>query len=79
VSGDRNVVAQPVAPKVADDLGKGSPLRRRNPTSVDATEAARTEYYGSGRDIPQNAILRSAARRGHDGDMDPTKYLTGAE
>lgn len=67
VPGDQNVVRRPVAPRVEDNLGTGSPLRARRPTMVHPEEEAK-EQYGV-----HNAILRTAAR--HSGPMDPSSFL----
>jgi len=72
VRSDRNVVRRPVAPRVTDDLGTGSPLRARHPTMVHPDDEAK-EYSAN----IHNAVLRSAARDA--GPMDPSYYLASGE
>lgn len=73
VSYDRNVVANPQALRVEDNLGVGgSPLRARRPTMVHPDDEAK-EYSAR----VHNAVLRSAARDG--GPMDPSYFLASGE
>lgn len=73
VSYDRNVVANPQALRVEDNLGVGgSRLRARRPTMVHPDDEAK-ESSGN----VHNAVLRSATRGA--GPLDPSYYLASGE